>query len=47
MLAGTSHGFLYQASVPARRPASHFTPRLVPATSRLSPLESGLIVWHH
>ncbi|MEZ6080533.1 MAG: alpha-glucan family phosphorylase [Pirellulaceae bacterium] len=37
---------IYRASVPATRPASHFTPRIVPYHSNVSvPLEVNLIKW--
>jgi starch phosphorylase len=47
-LPGTSHGFLYRATVPGGRPASDWTPRIVPA-SRVAavPAELALITWHH
>ncbi len=45
-LPGAVHGFLYRGSVPASRPAEHFTPRLVPwhPAARV-PLEAGHILW--
>jgi len=45
-LPGAVHGFLYHGSVPASRPAEHFTPRLVPwhPAARV-PLEAGHILW--
>lgn len=47
-LVGTSHGFLYQATLPTLRPASHYTPRLVPARGTLlTAAESQLVLWHH
>lgn len=46
-LAGASNGFAYTAAVPAARPASDYTPRLVPhpAQARV-PLEATFILWH-
>jgi glycogen phosphorylase len=45
-LAGSASGFLYTAAVPASRPATHFTPRLMPFHSGLSlPLEAPFIKW--
>jgi len=45
-LAGTANGFLYTARVPASRPASDYTPRLIPAhAGALVPLESPFILW--
>ena len=41
-------GYLFTAQVPATRPASDFTPRLIPAFSGVAvPLEIPLILWHH
>ncbi len=46
-LTGLAHGFLYTASVPASRPASDFTPRLVPCFEGASvPLEAPFILWN-
>jgi len=46
-LVGSSNGFAYTARVPASRPASDYTPRLVPAHSGARvPLESSFILWH-
>ena len=46
-LVGSSNGFTYTARVPASRPASDYTPRLVPAHSGAHvPLESSFILWH-
>jgi len=47
-LVGTSHGFLYQATLSGLRPASHYTPRLVPARGDLlTASEPQLVLWHH
>jgi glycogen phosphorylase len=46
-LVGTSNGFLYTARIPAARPASDYTPRLVPQRDgALVPLEAPFILWH-
>jgi starch phosphorylase len=45
-LRGTSGGSVYRASVPATRPASDYTPRIIPQHSGLSvPLECEWILW--
>lgn len=45
-LAGTSHGFLFRATVPAGRPASDWTPRVIPFSTVASiPSELPLITW--
>ncbi|MEW6765877.1 MAG: alpha-glucan family phosphorylase [Pseudomonadota bacterium] len=47
-LAGASHAYLYQGIVPASRPASGYTPRIIPAREGASvPLEANDILWHH
>jgi starch phosphorylase len=47
-LVGTNHGYLYETATPERRPLSDYTPRIVPASSRIAtPAESTLILWHH
>jgi starch phosphorylase len=45
-LSGAVHGYFYRGSVPATRPAEHFTPRIVPmhAAARV-PLEANQILW--
>jgi starch phosphorylase len=45
-LPGTTHGYLFTATVPARRPPAAYTPRAVPvsAGARL-PLELPLVAW--
>jgi starch phosphorylase len=46
-LVGSANGFLYSARVPADRPVSAFTPRLVPFHAGASvPLEAAFILWH-
>ena len=45
-LVGSSNAFLYVASVPATRPASDYTPRVVPyKTGATVPLEAPFIHW--
>ena len=45
-LLGATHGYLYNASVPTARPASDYTPRLLPRHPGASiPLEADLILW--
>jgi starch phosphorylase len=45
-LVGSVNGFVYRASVPATRPASDYTPRVVPRFPRAAvPLEAGQILW--
>ena len=45
-LAGATNGFVYRASAAADRPASHYTPRIVPSTKGVSvPLEASQILW--
>jgi len=45
-LAGSVKGYLYSATVSAKRPASHYTPRIVPYHSAASiPLEEAHILW--
>jgi starch phosphorylase len=47
-LPGTSHGELFSAVVPADRPATAYTPRVVPASARATlPMELPLVGWHH
>jgi starch phosphorylase len=46
-LVGSANGFTFTALVPATRPASDYTPRLIPQHSgALVPLESSFILWH-
>jgi starch phosphorylase len=45
-LAGTTNGFVFQATLPRHRPASDYTPRIVPtSTEAFLPLELPLIAW--
>jgi starch phosphorylase len=45
-LVGSANGFLYVASVPATRPATDYTPRVVPYKYGASvPLEAPFILW--
>jgi starch phosphorylase len=45
-LVGSVNAFLYVANVPATRPASDYTPRVVPYKSGASvPLEAPFICW--
>jgi glycogen phosphorylase len=45
-LVGSANGFLYVASVPATRPATDYTPRVVPYKDGASvPLEAPFILW--
>jgi glycogen phosphorylase len=47
-LINSRNGFVYSSQVPATRPASDFTPRIVPQFPAVSiPLEANLILWHH
>lgn len=39
---------VYRATVPADRPATHYTPRMIPRHETISvPLECAHILWHH
>jgi starch phosphorylase len=41
-----AHGFVFQASVPDARPATHYTPRVVPAHPDAAvPMDLPLVVW--
>jgi starch phosphorylase len=45
-LAGTTGGFVFAGSVPADRPADHFTPRIVPRhPGARIPVEEAQILW--
>jgi starch phosphorylase len=45
-LPGTSHGFIFRATVPTGRPVSDWTPRVIPASQIASiPSELPLISW--
>jgi starch phosphorylase len=46
-LPGTVNGFIYGATLPARRPVSDYTPRIIPWRSlALVPLEECHILWY-
>ncbi|CAB4242827.1 Glycogen phosphorylase/Starch phosphorylase [Methylacidimicrobium sp. AP8] len=46
-LAGAINAFLFQAAVPADRPAQHYTPRVRPFhPDLLTPLEANQILWY-
>ena len=46
-LAGTANAYVYTAIVPADRPASDYTPRIIAADPQASvPLEANLILWY-
>jgi starch phosphorylase len=41
-----ANGYIYSGQVPATRPASHYTARLVPSRSGVAiPLEAPRILW--
>jgi starch phosphorylase len=45
-LVGAVHGYVYSAQVPASRPASDYTPRLIPYhPDAVIPLEAAQILW--
>jgi glycogen phosphorylase len=45
-LVGTANGFIYTIRIPATRPASDYTPRLIPDHRGASvPLEASFILW--
>lgn len=45
-LVGAANGYIYSARVPASRPASDYTPRLVPYHQHAAvPLEASHILW--
>lgn len=45
-LVGSAGGYLYAAAAPANRPASHYTPRIIPAMEgAFVPLECAEILW--
>lgn len=45
-IAGAVNGYIFRAECPSTRPASHFTPRIVPFHPEASvPLEEPLILW--
>jgi starch phosphorylase len=44
---GTGNGHLYRVRIPARRPAEHYTPRIVPYNKYATvPLEAAGILWY-
>jgi glycogen phosphorylase len=46
LLVGASHGYLYSVSVPASRPTTDYTPRMIPASPGVMvPLEDAHILW--
>jgi glycogen phosphorylase len=46
-LLGSANGFSYAIRIPANRPATDYTPRLIPDFAGASvPLESSCILWH-
>lgn len=47
-IPGSVHGYVYQARVPATRPAWHWTPRVVPYHPEACvPMEATWITWQH
>jgi starch phosphorylase len=47
-LPGSVHGALYRADVTGDRPASDYTPRVIPARPDVRvPIEASLIAWYH
>jgi starch phosphorylase len=45
-LVGSAGGYLYSAQIPAARPASDYTPRIVPYKAGASvPLEAAEVRW--
>jgi len=45
--AGTANSYLYRARIPARRPAEHYTPRIIPFFDGVAvPLEARQILWY-
>jgi starch phosphorylase len=46
-VAGTVNGYLYRVRIPTRRPAEHYTPRIVPYFDDATlPLEAANILWY-
>jgi glycogen phosphorylase len=46
-LAGAASGYLYRGEAPAARPATDYTPRLIPHYDGVAiPLEAARILWH-
>ncbi len=47
-LVGAANGYVYSATVPASRPTTDYTARIVPQGSNVSvPLEASFILWQH
>jgi len=47
LLSGTTNAYIYQGSVSATRPASDYTPRIVPMHAEaVVPLEANFILWY-
>jgi starch phosphorylase len=47
LLPGVVNGYLYSVRIPALRPASDYTPRIVPAFDGVAvPLEARQILWY-
>jgi starch phosphorylase len=45
-LVGAVHGYVYNAQVPASRPVSDYTPRVIPYhPDAIIPLEAAQILW--
>jgi hypothetical protein len=46
-IPGTAGGYIYHGHIPARRPAEHYTPRIIPHfDGALVPLEIANILWY-
>jgi starch phosphorylase len=46
-ITGTENGYIYNLSIPARRPAEHYTPRIIPHFDGAEvPLEMANILWY-
>ena len=46
-LVGSANGFIYSIRIPKSRPATDYTPRLIPQRTGASvPLEAAFILWH-
>jgi starch phosphorylase len=47
LLAGAANAYIYQGSLPAERPATDYTPRIVPVHAEASvPLEADFVLWY-
>lgn len=45
-LVGAAHGYVYSAQVPSSRPATDYTPRIIPShPDAMVPLEASQILW--